>query len=39
LEARLVVAEKLGLPADEAMLEAVERADGLLQSRLDQSKS
>jgi len=39
LEARLVVAEKLGFPADEAMLEAVERADGLLQGRLDQAKS
>jgi hypothetical protein len=39
LEARLEVAERLGLPADEGLLEAVARADALLQPLIDRQNS
>jgi hypothetical protein len=39
LEARLEVAERLGLPAEEGLLEAVARADALLQPLIDRQGS
>ena len=38
LEARLEAAERLGLPAEDALLEAVSRADALLQPLLDRQQ-